>query len=308
MSCRVRSPISPASPAPMSTPLVEVARNHSSTAPQNRRETRDNRLGRMLPTRPKVARDTTIVGCPLRLPASVDRPSGKNERAMPARVATMDWRRLIPSPKIAAPRPMLSSEALAANHSQNIRAARPDAILDRGGLEAGGLEREDARFDQLVTGKDVLVLRHPHRRDRSGRRLDRHRDDRDARRVDADRSEVLHHPVGLVDRVVLAVHLVGLVDDRDRTGLRQLPAGDRRKRLDEQLLDWGVDMRFRRRRLLVAVQERGKRIGGVWRLEVRPAPHRQGRRAGGRQQRDRRAVVSPHRMSRTAAARPAAGG
>jgi hypothetical protein len=78
-----------------------------------------------LPSNPKVARDTIMVGWPLRLPASVESPSGMNESTMPAKIATTDWLRLRPSPNTAAPKPMLSIDEFEANHSQNCRAALP---------------------------------------------------------------------------------------------------------------------------------------------------------------------------------------
>jgi hypothetical protein len=79
----------------------------------------------MLPTTPKVAREITMVGWPLRLPARVPSPSGMNDSATPASVATMACRRLTPNAKMIAPKTTAAMEEFAANQSQNSRAERP---------------------------------------------------------------------------------------------------------------------------------------------------------------------------------------
>ena len=48
-----------------------------------------------------------------------------NDSATPASTETIDWRRLIPTAKTAAPRPRLRMLEFAANHNQKSREARP---------------------------------------------------------------------------------------------------------------------------------------------------------------------------------------
>ena len=64
-------------------------------------------------------RETIMVGWPLHFPARVPRPSGRKDSAMPASVATIVWRRLMPSEKSTAPTARLSTDEVVANQSQN---------------------------------------------------------------------------------------------------------------------------------------------------------------------------------------------
>ena len=155
-------------PSRRGAPPIETASSQSSTPPQNTRVSTASTAGRMLPTRPKVARETIMVGWPLHLPARVPSPSGRNERATPATMATIVWRRLIPRPNSIAP--------TATHHERGVRGEpQPEhpggatgALFERRRLERRLLDGEGLGVDERLGGRSCR-LRRPRRRRRRAR-------------------------------------------------------------------------------------------------------------------------------------------